>query len=356
MADKQASEPSLGDMMKFLQNMDKRIQSLEKRPKDDSQVASGSGVHDDNHDSDEPDEIENSRREREDASAWQAGVGTDPENDCESHSQTETQSETQSVDFDYVVRIQDREKSENVLDLMVKDLHEDEKTGPPVVEQLERIVRNRFAVKPRENTIPDLNRKYLFPENCTIMDTPVLNEQIKSKLSKNAAKVDTWLSNIQLCVGKAAAAAVGASEKIHAIATDVAGKIGSTEHAHTHVVKGMNETLSQIGDVIALLGNAHQDLSVRRRYQLQTDLPKDVQAVCTMPVKPGQSDKLFGEDLDKNLRLARESYRNKGQRYHPYRQDRGRGGSSSSFLGRGSGRPYRRPNQYQRGAGRGFRK
>ena len=336
-------EPTLRDLMAFMQRLDNRITNLEQ-PTENSQAASGSSAQNDGHTDYSDEESQNdSRRERGDASAGQAGVESDPENE--------------SVNFDFSVKLPEpqetKQECEDILDLMVKDLHEEAEAGPPVVGQLEKIVRNRFAVKPRDNAIIELNRKYLFPENCKILEPPILNEQIKHKLNKTATKVDTWLSNIQLCVGKAAAAAVSASEKMHVLATEVAGKQGA-EHAQTQLVKSMNETLNQVGDVIAFLGSAHQDLSVRRRYQLQDALPKDVQSVCTVPIKPGQSDKLFGEDLDKNLRLARESFRNKNQRYHPYRHDRGRG--SSPFLGRGSGRPYRRPYQYQRGTGRRYRK
>ena len=225
-----------------------------------------------------------------------------------------------------------------------------------------KIVTNRFSVKPQDSAVNELAKKYPFPENCKVLEPPFLNEQVSDKINANARKADTWLSNVQLCVGKAAAAAVSASGKMHTFATEMAGMPYAME-----IVKTVNETLSQVGDVIALLGNAHQELSVRRRFQLQSALPKDMQSICAAKIKPGQSKKLFGEDTDceKLMKSAKEASRAKNSqyRYHPYRREgTGFSGSyrkegqrgSSVFLGRGGGRSFRRP--YHRGAGRGFRK
>ena len=101
-------------------------------------------------------------------------------------------------------------------------------------------------------------------------------------------------------------------------------------------VEAANETLAANGDVIALLGTAQQELSYRRRYQLQPALPKDMGFICSnvnIPI----TDKLFGDDVEKAIKTARETYKIKsahtgGQRHHPFK----RTGHNRSFLGQAS--------------------
>ena len=70
-------------------------------------------------------------------------------------------------------------------------------------------------------------------------------------------------------------------------------------------VEEANETRAANGDVIALLGTAQQELSYRRRYQLQPALPKDMGSICSN-VNISITDKLFGDDVEKAIKTARD--------------------------------------------------
>ena len=61
--------------------------------------------------------------------------------------------------------------------------------------------------------------------------------------------------------------------------------------------------LASNGDVIALLGTAQQELSIRRRYHLQHALPKDVASLCSNE-NISITDKPFDDDTDKAIKTA----------------------------------------------------
>ena len=71
------------------------------------------------------------------------------------------------------------------------------------------------------------------------------------------------------------------------------------EQGNMRFVEVANETLAANGDVIALLGKAQQELSYRRRYQLQPALPKGMGPICSN-VSILITDKLLGDDVEKN--------------------------------------------------------
>ena len=109
--------------------------------------------------------------------------------------------------------------------------------------------------------------------------------------------------------------------------------------------------LASNGDVIALLGTAQQELSIRRRYQLQHALPKDTALLCSNENIP-ITDKLFSDDADKAIKTAKETfkiknYHSSGQRPHFYKR-----GHKRPFLGQ-TPLQYRQRGSYSSLRGRG---
>ena len=80
--------------------------------------------------------------------------------------------------------------------------------------------------------------------------------------------------------------------------------------------------------VTLLLCTAQQELSIRKRYQLQRALPKDMALLCSNENIP-ITDKLFGDDADKAIKRARETFKIKnyhsgGQQLNPYKRGQNR--------------------------------
>ena len=255
--------------------------------------------------------------------------------------------------------------SVDMLDSMVSDaeLNVDETTGPPVLDKLAKIAVNRFTVPMQDKKLEEKLEKFKIPENCKAIMAPQLNDDLiqrhVGKLDNVAKRVDTKLHNVQSVLAKATAGILLITEKLHSLATSTSLAAAEDTKVDPHsILSQTNEMLAFNGDVIALLGNAHQELSTRRRFSLQSAFPKEIASMCQAKIPA--SSLLFGDDTDRLVKSAKEQFRaaqhrggaHSSQRYHPYR----RGGASGNrpFLGQGYGQGqstshYQRGNQRQRG-------
>ena len=154
--------------------------------------------------------------------------------------------------------------------------------------------------------------------------------------------MDTKLHNVQSVLAKAAAGILVITEKLHALATSASLAVAeNTKVDPDSLLDQTNQMLAFNGDIIALLGNAQQDLLSRRRFSLQSSFPKEVASLCQAKIPA--SNLLFGDDTDRLVKSAREQFgttqhrggAHSSPRYHPYH----RGGASGQrpFLGPGCG-------------------
>ena len=179
--------------------------------------------------------------------------------------------EDSASESDFCVTLQGPE--EDVFALLEADLEKKEdQAGKPVAEKLANITINRFSVKLSEKKLKEKMDSHQIPENCLEIKAPLLNEEIveKGNLDRATRKLDSRLLNIQQLIAKATAALVNATDKLHSVTTALADPSARVEQGNMRFVEAANETLAANGDVIALLGTAQQELSYRRRYQLQT--------------------------------------------------------------------------------------
>ena len=162
----------------------------------------------------------------------------------------------------------------------------------------------------------------------------MLDEALTDKglIDRNARKDDNRLSDIQSL-----------------IATTTAALVGQTDNLNKHVQESKdpkeidmaNQVIKTNGDIFAVLGYAQQELSQRRRFVIGKALPKEIASIATATIQTGSGpgpETLFGHDVERLIRNARDSYRavanrggknymqkRQGQRYHPY----GHGSSTS---------------------------
>ena len=102
------------------------------------------------------------------------------------------------------------------------------------------------------------------------------------------------------------------SDQLHRVTTALADQSTRGGENTLRFVETASEMLASNGDVIALLGTAQQELSIRRQYQLQHALPNTA-SLCSNENIP-ITDKLFGDDSDKAIKTARETFKIKN--YH----------------------------------------
>ena len=170
--------------------------------------------------------------------------------------------------------------------LLEADLAIQEKEGKHVAEKLAKVARSRFSVKLSQIKLKEKLNSHLIPENCTEIRAPELNVEIaeKGNLDRTARKNDARLLNVQKLITTATAAAlVNASDQLHRVTTALVDQStrGGEQPNLSRFVEANNEMLASNGYVIALLGTAQRELSIRRRYQLQHALPKDMASFCS---------------------------------------------------------------------------
>ena len=107
----------------------------------------------------------------------------------------------------------------------------------------------------------------------------MLNVEIveKGNLNRTARKNDARLLNVQKLITTATTALVNASDQLHRVTTalaDPSTRGGGEQPNPSRFVEAANEMLASNGEGFALLGTAHQELSIRRQYHLQHALPK----------------------------------------------------------------------------------
>ena len=167
-------------------------------------------------------------------------------------------------------------------------------------------------MKLSENKLKEKLDSHLILENCTEIRAPVLNVEIveKENLDRTARKNDARLLNVQKLITTATAALFNVSDQLHRVTTALADQSmrGGQQPNPSRFVEAANEMLASNSDIIALLGAAQQELSIRRLYQLQHVLPKDMASLCSNENIP-ITDKPFGDDANKTNKTTRETFK-----------------------------------------------
>ena len=112
--------------------------------------------------------------------------------------------------------------------------------------------------------------------------------------------------------------------------------------------------MAQQVDAIAMLGHVNTQLAQLRRDEIKPSLKAEYSAICSAEV-PISSQYLFGDDLAKQLRDAKEASKIsysfvstskhgpfKGKQHSSSHQDRYTKGPKKDFLWRGQNRSYKR--------------
>ena len=203
----------------------------------------------------------------------------------------------------------------DMLTLLAADLEQERPVGPTVNKKLAEISRSRFRQKMPESKLKSKMDKYPVPENCELTD--------KGYVDRTTKKSDGRLVNVQTMLSASTSCLLVETNSLHEYATDLAGQIsdgtahaagdGHAASASERALTRANQTLSSLGDAIAILGMAQQEIGLRRKLLIQSALPKDIASICQnedLPVK----DKLFSGDVEKAIKSARETHQHSNKR------------------------------------------
>ena len=191
--------------------------------------------------------------------------------------------------------------------------------GPEVHPKLAEILDDSTRSAMKDDVKTDFEKKYPRPENATKMDTVTTNGLVWDKLDPSRRAMDSKLQHIQGFMLKGMTAVASSIDKL-------------LDKADTD-----REILDPLVDAIALVGQAHFELCLRRRELQKPDINREFHRICA-PSHPVTND-LYGDDLQEELKTISTTMRAAGKvqarperRHHPY-------SNTGNRTRRGFGRP-----------------
>ena len=172
----------------------------------------------------------------------------------------------------------------------------DKKKGPKVTKQKAAIVNKRWAKILAPEKITLILEKYSPPENCSEVTVMRVNREIWAPLNAAQRKADLRMANLQQTLQKATFATVVTTDKLLSMKNDP--KSTSLQ---------LNELITNNIDVVALLGHAAHELSHLRQEKLKPALKPAYHALCSPETITASTKYLFGDDLAKQIRDAKET-------------------------------------------------
>lgn len=233
----------------------------------------------------------------------------------------------------------------SMFDEALREFEVEEDVGDPISEGLAKLVERRFSQPLKDGKLREKISLYKRPGNCKTLATPMTNEEIWKSLPGTTKRVDVKMTNIQKNVAKATIAICKTA--------DIISKSGG--EMKQQMIPGLT-------DALALLGHTQQALTKLRLEAQRPSLPYDIRGICDKTVDPSDSSLLYGEDVKRSMKEARENKRltstlrqNYGYAKTTFRNN-AYSNTKAPFLGRRHNRPYgsfrqkHYPNQSQKQA------
>ena len=222
-------------------------------------------------------------------------------------------------------------------------LEENETTCKDIIPRLATLAENRWNKKLAPEKLKLIHDKYKRPGNCTTMCQMTVNPEIFAQLPYYQQRGDLNVSKIQDSVRKTAL-----------ITLQSAQTVTNTKSGEFDAVK--KQLLEQQVDSLALLGHISYELSCLRRYKIKSVLKPEYAAIC---VDDGtQSNYLFGDDLPKRLKDAKEASNvglavnkshSRSNNYRLQKRHDKRYGEQTNYSGSSSSKPdFRRGKPYHK--------
>ena len=190
------------------------------------------------------------------------------------------------------------------------------KKGEKIDNDWSKIVNDSWKANKDKEDVKKLRDKYLIPENCEIQ-TPKLNVELWQLLSSTQRKSDVRLAMIQRNL---ASAAGGIISLVQDVLKDDCDK---------------KKVIQKSTDVIALLGHASSEVSVKRKFFVRSVLKDDYKDLVSITGKV--TDQLFGDNLSKNIKDI--NLTNKLRAKSSFKDRR-----NKKFYNRSDSHPYNRQN------------
>ena len=214
---------------------------------------------------------------------------------------------------------------------MQNSLDEDDATGDKIQQEQTDIALGK---KLSSDKIKNFSDKYKQPQNCPDIRSIKVNPEIWSQLNDKKKKADLKISNLQQVIRKISFATFQTTNVLIQNPTGLEN----------------NKIMPKQVDTIAMLGHVNTQLTQLRRDEIKPSLKAEYSAIV-----PTTSPYLFGDDLAKQLRDAKEAsrishsfasssksgpFKGKQQTFEQY--DHSSKGPKRDFLWKGQNRHYKK--------------
>ena len=129
--------------------------------------------------------------------------------------------------------------------------------------------------------------KYLPPDNCKLVCTSLVNEEIWDALPRRSKSVDIGFQRVQETLTQGISSLPLLADKL---AKDVQNK----------QTPNMTDIMHHVMDSLVLVTHANWSLNMKRRELIKPDLNRPFSRLCKPEIAP--TTKLFGDDLQKHLK------------------------------------------------------
>ena len=167
----------------------------------------------------------------------------------------------------------------------VKNDLKSEERGPPVHEELAKIVTRLIRDGMLEDKLQDKLNKYPQPENCEGLTKVGVNQLMWDNLSPGIRSQDLKFQKVQRSLVKGMTVLARVADAVLKRANDINGGKAVAQEAI---------------DSLSLLAHANTELNTRRKELIKPDFHSDYKHLCS--VSTTVTDKLFGEDLSKQVK------------------------------------------------------
>ncbi len=177
------------------------------------------------------------------------------------------------------------------LKLAFQDCEKGLDVGPPVHRTVADAY-NRTVKRPlSKETIADLTSKMKIPENCQL-SVPKVNAEIWSHLPSKSKISDLNWQSLQQNISYAIT-------NLAVTSNVISGKVGSAEISSPMASQILRANM----DAANMLGNAMQQINVKRKSEIKPFLNADFSGICSSSVPV--TNFLFGDDLKETLKNSK---------------------------------------------------
>ncbi len=201
--------------------------------------------------------------------------------------------------------------------------------GQPLSEKVGLAFKNLLQKIPSREEMDKMKEEMKTPENIKELGAPKVNPELWQNLPRRAQTNDAAQQHIQQAVGRS----LTAQAKVAQLLSENSNKIPQ---------ELLKELLKNVMDGAMQTAFVHREISSKRRQAIKPFLAQDCVGICgsTVPV----TEFLFGNNLEKDLSLAKSSSKILKSATPFHRPQNNYQSSSSNFTPRGN---YQRLN-YQR--------